>query len=75
MEIILPSIFCIIIYPPVQKNLIRVAETWMDSLKKFFYASTRVYPFKRATLNEEEMKSLQERKELRKRLKCQNFEW
>jgi polypeptide N-acetylgalactosaminyltransferase len=60
----------------VQKNLIRVSETWMDGMRKYFYASTRIYEFKRAELNSpEELRSLEERKELRKRLGCHNFEW
>lgn len=59
----------------VQKNLIRVADTWMDGMKKYFYASTRIYEFKRAELNEEEVESLNKRKELRIKLKCHNFEW
>jgi len=60
----------------VQKNLIRVAETWMDGMRKYFYASTRVYTFKRAELTDpDELASLEERKRLRQRLQCRNFEW
>jgi hypothetical protein len=60
----------------VQKNLIRVAETWMGGARKYFYASTRIYDFKRAELNEkEELDSLEERKQLRDRLQCRNFYW
>lgn len=59
----------------VQKNLIRVAETWMDSAKKYFYASTVIYPFKRVNLTHEEWRSLEKRKELRERLNCKSFEW
>lgn len=59
----------------VQKNLMRVAETWMDGMKKFFYASTRVYDFKRAEFNADEWKSVEDRQKLRKRLGCQTFEW
>ena len=60
----------------VQKNLIRVAETWMDGMRKYFYASTRVYTFKRAELDDpDERASLEERKRLRQRLQCRNFEW
>jgi len=60
----------------VQKNLIRVAETWMDGMRKFFYASTRVYPFKRSELvDPDELASLEARKRLRQRLQCKNFEW
>jgi len=60
----------------VQKNLIRVAETWMDGMRKYFYASTRVYPFKRADITDtDELASLEERRRLRQRLQCRNFEW
>ncbi len=59
----------------VQRNLIRVAETWMDGYKKYFYASTRVYNFKRAVLDQEGEASLAERIKLRKDLKCKTFEW
>ena len=60
----------------VQKNLIRVAETWMDGMRKYFYASTRIYEFKRAELTEQdELDSLAARKKLRQRLGCRNFEW
>jgi len=60
----------------VQKNLMRVAETWMDGMRKYFYASTRVYTFKRAELSDaDELASLEERKRLRQRLQCRNFEW
>jgi len=53
-----------------------VAETWMDGMRKYFYASTRVYTFKRAELSDpDEIASLEERKRLRQRLKCRNFEW
>ena len=59
----------------VQKNLMRVAETWMGGMKKYFYASTFVYPFKKTRFSRSEEASLAERKRLRKRLRCQNFEW
>jgi polypeptide N-acetylgalactosaminyltransferase len=59
----------------VQKNLIRVAETWMDGWKKYFYATTRIYPFKRFELNESEKKSLADRIQQRKDMKCKSFEW
>lgn len=59
----------------IQKNLIRVAETWMDGLRKYFYASTRVYDIKRALLDADEVTSLVRRKQLRQRLGCRNFDW
>jgi polypeptide N-acetylgalactosaminyltransferase len=59
----------------VQKNLMRVSETWMDGMKKFFYAATRVYDFKRAEFNPADWASVAERRKLRERLGCQTFEW
>jgi len=48
----------------------------MDGMRKYFYASTRVYAFKRAELTDpDELASLDERKRLRQRLQCRNFEW
>jgi len=59
----------------VQKNLIRVAETWMDSYKKYFYASTNIYTYKRVNLTKDEWTSLEKRKQLRKDLQCKSFSW
>lgn len=59
----------------VTKNLMRVAETWMDGFRKFFYASTRTYEFKRTEFNSSELASLKTRIDLRQRLNCRNFEW
>lgn len=53
----------------------RVTETWMDGYRKYYYATSRVYDFKRAELAADELTSLGERIELRQRLKCKNFEW
>ena len=47
----------------------------MDGYKKFFYASTHVYEFKRATFNEKEKASVQKRIDLRRSLKCESFDW
>lgn len=48
----------------------------MDGMSKYFYASTRIYPFKRVEMTDpEELASLAERKQLRARLKCHNFDW
>ncbi|CAD5123196.1 unnamed protein product [Dimorphilus gyrociliatus] len=59
----------------VQKNLIRTAATWMDDYAKYFYAITYAWVSKRTYLTDDEKKTLQKRKDLRKRLQCKSFEW
>jgi len=59
----------------VQRNLMRVADVWMDNSRKFFYASSLVFDFKRFHLDEAEKRSLVERAKQRESLKCHNFEW
>ena len=59
----------------VEKNLMRVSEVWMDGLRKYFYASSRTYEFKETEFTAEEKESLKERLDLRKKLKCKNFDW
>ncbi len=58
-----------------QKNLMRVADVWMDDYKKYFYSSTRVYTPRRVEYTTEEKASLQKRFRLRKELKCKSFDW
>ncbi len=54
----------------------RVADTWMDGMRKYFYASTRIYDFKLVEFTPKEKTAVIDRKNhLRKRLKCTNFEW
>ena len=60
---------------PWQRNLMRVADTWMDDFKKYFYSSTRIYENRRVEYTTEEKSSLQTRIDLRKKLKCKSFEW
>ena len=59
----------------VQRNLMRVADVWMDNSRKFFYATSLVFDFKRFHLDAEEKRSLVERAKQRQQLKCHNFEW
>ena len=59
----------------IQKNLIRVADVWMDGMRKYFYATTLMFDFKRYKLDEKDIETLRERTALRKKLKCHNFEW
>ena len=47
----------------------------MDGYKKYFYASTHVYEFKRVTFTEHERSSVQKRIDLRKSLNCKTFDW
>ena len=59
----------------MQKNLMRVAEVWMDTSRDYFYATSRTYEFKRTEFTEDELSSLSERINLRKKLSCKSFEW
>ena len=58
-----------------QKNLMRVADVWMDDYKRYFYSSTFVYFHRRVKLDETELKTLEDRFELKKKLKCRSFQW
>lgn len=59
----------------VQKNLMRMAETWMDEYAKYFYAISYAWVPKRTFLTEEDKKSLKVRKQIREDLKCKPFRW
>ena len=59
----------------VQKNLMRIAELWMGDHKKFFYASTYSWEFKRTFFTEQDRESLARREELKRELKCRDFDW
>jgi len=59
----------------VQRNLMRVADVWMDNSRKFFYATSLVFDFKQFQLDAEEKKSVAERAKQRQTLQCHNFEW
>ena len=59
----------------IQRNLMRVADVWMDGSKKYFYATSLVYDFKRFKLEDSERVSVKERIEQRESMKCRNFEW
>ncbi|ELT90152.1 hypothetical protein CAPTEDRAFT_141956, partial [Capitella teleta] len=53
----------------IQRNLIRIAETWMDDYKKFFYATQP------STISAVDLESLQKRKNIREKLNCKDFAW
>ncbi|KAI0207889.1 Polypeptide N-acetylgalactosaminyltransferase 5 [Lamellibrachia satsuma] len=59
----------------VQKNLMRIAELWMDDWKDFFYASTWNWMFKRTSFNAQDLASLERRWALKRKLKCSGFDW
>jgi polypeptide N-acetylgalactosaminyltransferase len=59
----------------IQRNLMRVADAWMDSTRKFFYATSLVYDYKKFKLEDSEIASVRERIQQRETLKCHNFEW
>ena len=59
----------------VAYNLMRVAETWMDGFRKYFYAASRTWPERRRDLTKDDWASIQERIELRKKLQCKSFDW
>lgn len=56
-------------------NLIRVAEVWLDEWKYFYYAlnptAKRIISNNRAEI----LENIEERINLRKKLKCHSFEW
>ncbi|XP_066571779.1 polypeptide N-acetylgalactosaminyltransferase 15-like isoform X2 [Amia ocellicauda] len=55
----------------VERNKIRVAETWLDSYKRIFYKRDTVAYF----ISKAENANCTERLQLRKRLGCKNFHW
>ncbi|CAH1787478.1 unnamed protein product [Owenia fusiformis] len=59
----------------IQKNGMRVAEVWMGDLKKYFYASTRVFSARRVSFTKDELKSVEKRKREMAKLNCKSFDW
>ncbi|XP_068454402.1 polypeptide N-acetylgalactosaminyltransferase 6-like [Clinocottus analis] len=56
----------------ITRNLVRLAEVWMDDYKFAFYRSRRQANL---TFLQNSYGDVSERRKLRKRLKCQNFSW
>ena len=55
----------------VEMNYQRAVDVWLDDYKQYYYAAVQ----KRFVYTDEQLKSLQERKELRQRLQCHSFQW
>ena len=53
----------------------RIADLWMDDWKDFFYASTWNWPSKRTSFTAHELVTLEQRRELKRKLKCFGFDW
>jgi polypeptide N-acetylgalactosaminyltransferase len=56
----------------VKRNSMRVAEVWMDDYKRFFYAATSQTE---VPLEDAGIESIEERKLLKGRLQCNDFQW
>ena len=52
----------------IQRNLVKLAEVWMDDYKKYYYATQDELP-------PIDLKSMYKRKQLRKSLGCKDFAW
>ncbi|KAI8436609.1 hypothetical protein MSG28_010121 [Choristoneura fumiferana] len=51
----------------IQKNLVRLAEVWMDDYAKYFY--------ERINYRKSDFGDISARKEMRKKLRCKSFQW
>ncbi|XP_053190689.1 polypeptide N-acetylgalactosaminyltransferase 15-like [Scomber japonicus] len=55
----------------LQKNKIRIADTWMDTYRKIFYRRDTLAHF----IRQSESPDITERLQLKKTLGCRNFQW
>ena len=55
----------------IQKNYQRAVDVWLDDYRPFYYAALK----RKYDLTAEERASLQQRRELRKQLRCESFQW
>ncbi|XP_071096595.1 polypeptide N-acetylgalactosaminyltransferase 13-like [Haliotis cracherodii] len=59
----------------LSRNLLRVAEVWMDEYKEIVYATSRHLNGQLPVFTKAEMASIEERRQLRRDLKCKDFSW
>lgn len=60
----------------IAKNLMRIAEVWMDKHKIYFYAALRAFDVRRTSFTKKDIQSMNERKFwISKNLKCHSFKW
>ncbi|XP_069125504.1 polypeptide N-acetylgalactosaminyltransferase 1-like [Argopecten irradians] len=59
----------------VVKNLMRVAEIWLENYKDIFYRVTKSVMSKMPILTQEDVKSIEKRIHLKRTLNCKPFQW
>ncbi|XP_021377218.1 polypeptide N-acetylgalactosaminyltransferase 1-like [Mizuhopecten yessoensis] len=59
----------------IVKNLMRVAEIWLQDYKDIFYKVTKAAASKMPSFTKEDIKSIGKRIDLKRTLKCKPFKW